>query len=149
MMDRRENYHQMLDSLLAAGDSGQSLQARHLPHLQDSKMRVALPTLLMPQCFHVAEIDFGDGKSRYKEIVGAAEANRRHDLLLPQAKEYSLAHWQDGLLRVEPSLVRQTRHRSDDCTWSAFSRQGILLMQTEHRSDFMELARQCVVTYDG
>jgi hypothetical protein len=149
MTDRRETYHHMLDSLLTAGDSGQSLQAWHLPYLHEARVRVALPAVLAPDCIHVAEISFGDGKIRYKEVVDNAEADRRNDLsLLPEAKEYSSTHWKNSLLRVESSLIRQTRHSSGNCTWSVFGRQGNMLMQTEHKSDFMELARRCVVTYD-
>lgn len=140
----------MLDSLLAAGDGGQSLQPCHLPHLQDTKLRVALPALLVPHCFHVAEIDFSSRRIRYMEILGEAEANRHQNLaLLHEAQEYSLAHWSDSLLRVEPCRVQQTRDRTGNCIWSAFGRQGNMMMKTEHKSDFMELARQCVVTYDN
>jgi hypothetical protein len=111
-------------------------------------VRVALPAVLVPDCVHVAEINFSDGKIRYKEIVDYAEANGRHDLsLLPEAKEYSLTHWKNSLLRDEPSLIRQTRHSADNCTWSVFGQQG-KIMQTGHKSDFIELARRCVVTYD-
>ncbi|OAL42556.1 hypothetical protein IQ07DRAFT_341090 [Pyrenochaeta sp. DS3sAY3a] len=149
MTNRREDYRHVLDSLLAAGDAGEPLQAQHLPHLHNAKAQVALPAVLVPGCFHVAEISFNDRKIRYKEILGQEEAGSRNNLsLLPEANEYISTHWRSNLLRLEPSLVRQTRHPSGNCTWSVFEQEANMVMRTGHTSEFMELARQCVVIYD-
>lgn len=148
MANRHENYRQMLDSLLAAGNKGEPLQDWHLPHLREARMKVTLPPVLDPSCCHVAEISFRDGKLRYKEVLSQAEAGTRHDLsLLPEAKGYASTQWNMSVLQFKPSVVQQTRHASGSCTWSVFEQRDMVL-QTRHQSEFMELGRQCVVTYD-
>jgi hypothetical protein len=148
MTNRHENHRRTVDSLLAAGDNGELLRASHLPYLRTARVQVTLPPVLDPGCCHVAEISLSDWRIRYKEVLSRPEAAARHSLsLLPEAKEYISTHWGNSLLRFEPSVIVQTRHGSDRCTWSVFDQGGNMFMETGHRSEFMELARQCVVRY--
>lgn len=149
MAKMRENYLQTLDGLLNAGSAGEPLQARHIPHLGGTKLQVALPAVLAPDCFHVAEIDFSEWRIRYREILSRSEAHSRHGLsLLTEADDYALSHWRSSFRQFERYHIRQTRHSQNSCTWSILDQGGNIIMRTGHRSKFMELARDCVVVYD-
>lgn len=149
MTSQREEFRGILDNLLEAGSHGEDLRACHLPHLKRARLQIALPAVLVPGCVHVAEISLDSLRIRYKEILSKEEAGGRPNLLfVPEADEYTWSHWKSDLSQSEPSLIRQTRHPSGKCTWSVFEQRPHMYLESSHMSEFMELGRRCVVTYD-
>jgi hypothetical protein len=150
MASSREQYADILDSLLNAGSNGEPLHPGHVPHLSGRKMLIVLPAVLVQDCYHLAEIDFTDLSIHYKQTLSRDESpGRDRQWFRAEADDYLSSQWGSSLGRFEQHYIRQTRDLRNKCTWRVV-KEGVkdIIMQTEHRSEFMELARQCDVVYD-
>jgi hypothetical protein len=130
-------------------NAGEPSQTESISHHNWPKVEIALPAVLNQDCIHVAEVSFTDSTIRYREILSRDEAlHREHLLLFPAAESYASSHWSDSLRRFKHLHIKQKRDGNGVCTWSVVDQSGNTVMRTRHTSEFMELARESVVTYD-
>ncbi|KAH5617573.1 hypothetical protein HBI23_253760 [Parastagonospora nodorum] len=162
MRSQLEAYLETLESLLDAGDTGQTLQRKHLPHARSDflftpgrpelsargKVEVALPPVLLSGYCHVAEVDLDSQRIFYKRILNQQEADIcTSALFLHEAQDFQ-AHWSEEL-QADPRdcTVVQTRSADNKLSWEVFGTLAHKIGPITRRSQFMELARVARVIY--
>lgn len=169
-MDERAEFVELLDRIINEGDNGLWIQPSQLPHVPEStKGLVALPSVIIRDCFHLAEIDMSNhaeiDKSNLKKIKHKGVYRREDDEMirvyrregdemikpreigcLADACHYAETKWPAQLRSLEPSLITQTR-RDGHCTWRVTSPSKKTWF-TGHQSEIMELAMRANMQYE-
>lgn len=161
-------YLDALDSLLEAGDSGETLQAGQPTHsmLTDIiarykpallRFEVALPPVVLAGYCHVAELDLAAQRIYYKRVLSHQEAQSSTGLACVQeAQDHALSHWPGELHHERPErcVIIQTRNADNTVTWkvsaSMAQEAGAKLTPIKpitRQAQFMEMARIASVFY--
>jgi hypothetical protein len=159
-----EEYLETLDSLLDAGDAGQTLRRKHLPHVKSGslsalvrpelvarcRVEIALPPVLLLGYCHIAEVDFHSQRIYYKRILNQQEADASTGILfLQEAQTFVRPRWLAKLPVDLPKdcTVAQTRSADNGVTWKMLGTSACSMPTITRKSQFMELARVATVVY--
>jgi hypothetical protein len=155
-----EAYSETLESLLDAGDAGQTLRRKHLPHvkchafsaLPQDRVEIALPPVLLLGYFHIAEVNLRSQHICYKRILNQQEADNSTGIwFLQEAQAFVRPRWLEKLQAdlLDDCTLAQSRSADNQVTWKVLGSSACTIGTITQKPQFMELARVVRVVYTG
>jgi hypothetical protein len=159
-----EAYSETLDSLLNAGDAGQTLRREHLPHVDyhswpallhtelvgQDRVEVALPPVLLLGYCHIAEVNLQSQRICYKRVLNQQEGTDSTGVrYLHKAQTFARQGWLEELQAdsLKDCTLAQTRSIDNEVTWKVLGSSAYTIGTITRKPQFMELARVARVIY--